>query len=84
MIKLETIKQINAYFRARDESPKWPITNKFNVIERAIRRLQKLRTYTGGVEYFHALETEISNIVNDCRQLKITYGNLLRNQIKEN
>lgn len=79
-----SIGQINSYFRARDESHKWPINNKFNATERAIRRLRKLVLYTGGIEYFKALDAEIQIIINDCRQLKITYGNLLRNQIKEN
>ena len=60
-----SIRTINAYFRTNDESHKWPINNRFNATERAIRRLQKLRTYTGGVEYFHALDAEISKIVNE-------------------
>ncbi len=69
MNKLEQIENgstrtINAYFRANDESHKWPICNKFNVTERAIRRLRKLQMYNGGLEYFMALESEISGIVN--------------------
>lgn len=60
-----TVRTINAYFRANDESHKWPICNKFNVTERAIRRVRKLHgTSNGGYEYFHMLDTEISNIVN--------------------
>lgn len=55
---------INAYFRANDESHKWPVCNKFDVTERAIRRLRKQQYYTGGYEYFMALDQEISNIVN--------------------
>lgn len=69
MTKLEQIENgstrtINAYFRANDESHKWPICNKFDVTERAIRRLRKLQMYNGGLEYFLALENEISSIVN--------------------
>lgn len=60
-----TIRQINAYYRAQDTSHKWPINSKFNVTERAIRRLRKTGMYAfGGLEYFLALENEISNIVN--------------------
>ena len=59
-----SIRKINAYFRATDESHKWPICNKFDVTERAIRHLRKTGLFNGGYEYFYALETEISNIVN--------------------
>jgi len=59
-----TTRRINAYFRANDESHKWPICNKFNATERAIRRLRKLKHYAGGLEYFYALDSEISQIVN--------------------
>lgn len=60
-----TTRQINAYFRANDESHKWPILNKFNTTERAIRRLRKTGMYNGGLEYFMALDAEISQIVSD-------------------
>lgn len=68
MTKLEMIENgskrvINSYFRANDESHKWPICNKFNATERAIRRL-KWQYPHGGLEYFLALESEISSIVN--------------------
>jgi len=59
-----TIRTINAYFRANDTSHKWPIRNRFNVTERAIRRLRRAQYYTGGLEYFHALDSEISTILN--------------------
>jgi len=59
-----SIRTINAYFRANDESHKWPICNKFDATERAIRRLRKHGYYTGGLEYFMALDHEISRIVN--------------------
>ena len=38
-----SIRQINALFRARDESHLFPVNNRFNATERAIRRLQRLR-----------------------------------------
>lgn len=59
-----SIQRINAYYRANDESHKWPICNKFNATERAIRQLRKQQHYTGGDEYFTALDSEISRIVN--------------------
>ena len=59
-----TTRQINAYFRANDTSHKWPICNRFDATERAIRRLRKFGIYVGGLEYFHALDAEISDIVN--------------------
>lgn len=61
-----TTREINAYFRANDTSHQWPICNKFNVTERAIRRIRRIYgTNNGGYEYFHMLGTEISNIVNN-------------------
>ncbi len=68
MTKLEKIENgskriINSYFRANDESHKWPICNKFDATERAIRRLRGQYLH-GGLEYFLALEDEISRVVN--------------------
>lgn len=68
MAKLEMIENgskrvINAYFRTNDESHKWPICNKFDATERAIRRLMG-QYPRGGLEYFLALENEINKIVN--------------------
>ena len=60
-----TTRQINAYFRANDESHKWPICNKFDATERAIRRLRKTGLYNGGLAYFLALDAELSTIVNN-------------------
>ena len=57
-------RQINAYYRSVDESHLWPVCNRFDVTERAIRRLQKTGLYNGGLEYFLALDSEISDIVN--------------------
>ena len=62
-----TKRQINAYFRANDCSHQWPICNRFDVTERAIRRLRRDSqgcVADGGLEYFAALDAEISSIVN--------------------
>lgn len=62
-----TKRQINAYFRANDSSHQWPICNKFDATERAIRRLRREShgcLANGGLEYFLALDAEISSIVN--------------------
>jgi hypothetical protein len=57
-----SVRQINKLFRANDESHLWPVCNKFNATDRAIRRLAK----TGECfdDYAAALDTEISQIVN--------------------
>ena len=64
-----SIREINRHFRNEDESDKFPICGKFNVTERAIRRLRKQRreglVLNEGLEYYLALETEIGRIVND-------------------
>ena len=62
-------RQINAYYRANDESNLWPICNRFDATERAIRRIRRLDDgclplSNGGLEYFIALDAEISRIVN--------------------
>ena len=63
-----SIRQINKLFRSGDESHKWPVCGRFNVTERAIRRLRKLRRQglelNSGTEYADALDKEISQIVN--------------------
>lgn len=63
-----SIRQINKLFRAGDKSHKWPVCGRFNVTERAIRRLRKLRRQglelNAGTEYANALDKEISQIVN--------------------
>ena len=64
-----SIREINKYFRNEDESDKFPICGKFNVTERAIRRIRKQRRegmiINEGLEYYLALEAEISDIVNN-------------------
>ena len=66
-----SIREINRHFRNEDESDKFPICGKFNVTERAIRKLRKYRRQgmeiNEGLEYYLALEAEISDIVNDER-----------------
>jgi hypothetical protein len=63
-----SVRQINALFRQNDESSKWPIRGRFNVTERAIRRVRHdiLRHIgsTGGCEYAAILDAEIEHIVN--------------------
>lgn len=63
-----SIRQINDYFRSIDESDLWPVCGKFNATEKAIKRLRKRRRegmeINPGLEYYLALEGEISAIVN--------------------
>lgn len=63
-----SVRQINAYFRKHDESHLWPICGRFDATERAIRRTRRngFGIY-GGLEYYLALESELSRIVNDPR-----------------
>ena len=64
-----SIREINRHFRNEDESDKFPICGKFNVTERAIRKLREYRrqgmVINEGLEYYLALEDEIGRIVND-------------------
>lgn len=66
-----SVRKINKFFRENDESNKYPICGRFNATERAIRRLRRNGTtgslYYGGLEYYLALDREISLIVNDPR-----------------
>lgn len=61
---LANIRAINALYRAQDESSLWPINGRFNVTERAIRRIRRLSMAIYGLEYCYALESEMSQIVN--------------------
>ena len=57
---------INKAFRAADESHLWPINNRFNATERAIRAVRRFMRDAGeltGLEYAYALEAELSRIV---------------------
>ena len=62
---------INRLFRRQDDSGKWPISGKFNVTERAIRKARWFERETGcamaGLEYGLFIEMETSRIVNDER-----------------
>lgn len=61
---------INRLFRKHDDSNEWPISGKFNVTERAIRRARKFEQKRGTMspyEYALFLENEMSQIVNDER-----------------
>lgn len=66
-----SIREINKYFREHDESHLFPIRGKFNVTERAIRKLRRERRngldVNEGLEYYLCLESIISEIVNDER-----------------
>lgn len=64
IINKMNIREINRHFRRIDESEKFPICGKFNVTERAIRKVRK-QGLNGGLEYYLALEDEIGRIVND-------------------
>ena len=64
-----SIRQINAYFRSLDDSNQFPIFGRFNATERAIRNLRAVHkqglVINSGLEYYLALEGEISEIVNN-------------------
>ena len=64
IINKMNIREINRHFRRIDESENFPICGKFNVTERAIRKVRK-QGLNGGLEYYLALEAEIGRIVND-------------------
>jgi hypothetical protein len=62
---------LNRAMRAEDQSDQWPISGRFNVTDRAIRRVTRSehwREYAGEygpLEYVLAVYDEIGNIVND-------------------
>lgn len=64
-----SIRQINKIFRKDDDSHPWPICGRFNATERAIRKIRRERRegleINAGLEYWLALEREISTIVNN-------------------
>jgi hypothetical protein len=65
--RLGSIRIINRLFRAGDDSDAWPISGKFNVTERAIRKLRRLQVVDGaGLEYALCLHGEIGRIVNQA------------------
>ena len=61
---------INKMYREQDESNMWPISNKFNATERAIRtacRFEKDAGEMSPLEYAYFLDAELSRIVNNER-----------------
>ena len=61
----ETVRQINKRYRAADESHLWPICNKFNATERAIRHLRAVRRECIMDDYAAELDAELTRIVNN-------------------
>ena len=62
-----SIRAINSIYREMDESHLWPTCNRFNVTERAIRRVRALRRdcpIDDGLEYCYALESAMHEIFN--------------------
>lgn len=59
---------INRAFRAADESHLWPINNRFDATERAIRAVRRFMREAGvdltGLEYVYALDAELTRIVD--------------------
>lgn len=59
---------INRLYRAQDESHLYPIRNRFDATERAIRRARRLMAEYGapceGLEYALAVDAALSDIVN--------------------
>lgn len=64
-----SVAKMNRRFRETDESHLWPIRNRFNVTERAIKRVQRMQrqgmVISSNYEYYVAVDFEISDIVND-------------------
>ena len=57
---------VNKKYRAEDQSHLWPICGKFNVTERAIRRVRKLERCGLVIgDYSEELDFQISEIVNN-------------------
>jgi hypothetical protein len=68
---LAFIRAVNRYYRDHDESHKWPVRNRFNATERAIRKARQWRRDSGvdatGMEYVELLELILTELVNDER-----------------
>jgi hypothetical protein len=59
---------INYIYRGLDQSHLWPVENRFNVTERAIRKTRIFEKFTGkmyGLEYCLSLEQTMSDIINN-------------------
>jgi len=61
---IANIRAINRLYRAQDDSNLYPINGRFNVTERAIRRIRRQGMALYGLEYCYALEGELSTIIN--------------------
>ena len=60
---IANIRCINKLYRVQDESKLYPIFNKFNVTERAIRKARKFAVL--GLEYSYLLDSLIADIINN-------------------
>ena len=64
----QALSRINNFYRRQDESELAPVHGRFNVTERAIRRIRRARAQGAdisiGIEYCYALEAELAAIVN--------------------
>jgi len=60
------IRAINQEYRAQDTSELWPICNRFNATDRAIRKAREYRREYPiyGLEYCYLLDSIISDVVN--------------------
>lgn len=65
---MKTRRQIFKEVRTRDDSNLWPVSGRFNLADRAIRRLYKFENQYGerldGLELELWLENEMTQIVN--------------------
>lgn len=77
LTRKQAIRHINRTFREQDESHRWPIGGRFNVTERAIRRVRNLQRQGLEIEnadsYRELLETLISLVVNSPRVREYEY-----------
>lgn len=64
MKNFKSIREVNKHFRKIDESHLFPIRDKFNVTERAIRQARKFKI-VDPYEYYLTLENIMSQIVNN-------------------
>jgi hypothetical protein len=66
-------KVINKLFRLQDDSHLWPVSGRFNVTERAIRKARWFERESGcmldDLEYALFIESECSRIVNDPKNM---------------
>lgn len=65
---IANIRAINKLYRLQDESHLYPIRNKFNITDRAIRKARAFIRDSGavyGIEYCYLLESIMSEIVNN-------------------